>query len=433
MSKTTIVLLSLVSLLACSPGTRIEAKKPPYALTLTNSTVAENVNGAPVGVLGSHDPNSRDTFVYEVVGEFSDVFEIKEDLLKLMDEFSADFELTALYKIDVRSTDSSGLSFNQVFEIAVLDTVERPFYNEFSPTQGIDIVIGYGQSNIVGNGFESLDAMSEVGNNVLVRFCEDDDVSGCEEDSVIAYHPISDPSDIYVKGLYSIWGEFNRRHGETTRRAMVLVNGGRSGYTLRWLSKQGPVDTNYSQSSNAFQVLVASVRQVIHDFGADQVNSISVIWLQGEAEAFALSNLAHDELFLNFANYFIDLETLREDLMADLDVPYLFFFMNRVGNIDREIRSPEIHYIVNDLGFWQMQFCAENEGFSPLSVAARSFNTADRTLASDGIHYTADGYDLLGRESFTSWAAYLNGVNLKETIVGESLSYPPVIVTAQPF
>ena len=151
------------------------------------------------------------------------------------------------------------------------------------------------------------------------------------------------------------------------------MNAGRSGYTSSWLSKNGPEDQSYAVSTNAFQTLVSSVKQVIYDFGDQQINSVSVIWLQGEAEAMEFSGMPYDQINQYFTYYFDNLEKLKEDLEAELDIPHIFFFINRVGNIDPEIRSADTHNLVNDLGFWQIQFCAENEDFIPLSVVARSF------------------------------------------------------------
>ena len=372
MLKALYALLATFSLFACSSSTNKNFNKPPFAINLTQSVVGENNVGAEVGRLSTQDPNSGDTFSYEIVEGHPDVFEIDGDVMKLANTFSADFEVRSSYSVERRSTDQGGLSFNEVFDIRILDSNERPFYNEFSSMQGIDIVIGYGQSNISGHGYESLEAPSDVGKNKLVKLCMVD--CTLEGDfSSIEYQSISDPSDIYSKGLYSLWGAFNNHHDEEIQRPFVLVNAGRSGYTLSWLSKNGPEDQSYAVSTNAFQTLVSSVKQVIYDFGDQQINSVSVIWLQGEAEAMEFSGMPYDQINQYFTYYFDNLEKLKEDLEAELDIPHIFFFINRVGNIDPEIRSADTHNLVNDLGFWQIQFCASNEDFIPLSVVARSF------------------------------------------------------------
>ncbi|WP_286177822.1 beta strand repeat-containing protein [Rhodopirellula sp. JC639] len=99
----------------------------PSEVTLSNDTVAENsASGTVVGDLQSTDSNPSDTHTYTLVsGEGDDdnaSFTISAGQLLTAESF--DFESQDSYSIRVRSTDSSGLSVEQVLTISVTNVNE---------------------------------------------------------------------------------------------------------------------------------------------------------------------------------------------------------------------------------------------------------------------------------------------------------------------
>ncbi len=90
----------------------------PTEINLSNSTVAENAAGAVVGTLTTVDPDAGDSFTYTVS---DNRFEVVGGQLKLKDGVSLDFEKGAELAVTVTSTDSSGYSVSESFDIAVVN------------------------------------------------------------------------------------------------------------------------------------------------------------------------------------------------------------------------------------------------------------------------------------------------------------------------
>jgi VCBS repeat-containing protein len=95
----------------------------PTAITLSGSTVAENVAGAVIGTLSATDPDAGDRITYAIS---DDRFEVLGSTLKLKDGQFLDHEAASSLTLTVRATDSSGLTFDHDFAIAVTDVNERP-------------------------------------------------------------------------------------------------------------------------------------------------------------------------------------------------------------------------------------------------------------------------------------------------------------------
>jgi VCBS repeat-containing protein len=95
----------------------------PTAISLDNSTVAENAAGAVIGNLTTTDPDAGDTHGYTVDDAR---FEVVAGLLKLKAGQSLDFETEPSVNVTVTSTDAGGLSTNQLFAITVTNVNETP-------------------------------------------------------------------------------------------------------------------------------------------------------------------------------------------------------------------------------------------------------------------------------------------------------------------
>jgi uncharacterized protein YggE len=106
-----------------------EANVAPTAVALDNSSVDENATiGTVVGMLSTTDANATDTHTYTFVTGDGDTdnasFAIVGD--ELQTTVSLDFETQATYSIRVQSTDSYGLSVQEMLTITVNDLNEPP-------------------------------------------------------------------------------------------------------------------------------------------------------------------------------------------------------------------------------------------------------------------------------------------------------------------
>ncbi len=95
----------------------------PTDISLDNTTVAENAAGAVIGDLSTTDPDAGDTHTYTVS---DDRFEVVDGQLKLKDGVSLDYETEDSVTVNVTSTDSTGLSRTEAFDISVSDVSEAP-------------------------------------------------------------------------------------------------------------------------------------------------------------------------------------------------------------------------------------------------------------------------------------------------------------------
>lgn len=102
---------------------------PPTDISLSNSSIAEgNANGATVGNLTTTDGNAADSFTYTLVAGAGDTdnanFSIVGGALKI--NLVTDYEAKTSYTVRIRTTDSTGYTFEEPFTISVLNRNEAP-------------------------------------------------------------------------------------------------------------------------------------------------------------------------------------------------------------------------------------------------------------------------------------------------------------------
>ncbi len=112
----------------------------PTDLVLSSSSINEDsLLGAVVGTFGTTDPDNGDTFTYQLISGFGDddnaAFIIVGDQLRI--NSSPDFETQEIYRIFVRTTDSTGNSYSEALIINVNNVAESP----------TDIVLSNGSIN----------------------------------------------------------------------------------------------------------------------------------------------------------------------------------------------------------------------------------------------------------------------------------------------
>ena len=109
--------------------TAIFSQSAPTGILLSNQFVPENQPaGTTVGMLSTVDPNIADSHTYSLTPGIGDggngSFRIEGQTLKTNAVF--DFEAKNSYQIRVRTTDSTGLSFEKEFAISITDENEAP-------------------------------------------------------------------------------------------------------------------------------------------------------------------------------------------------------------------------------------------------------------------------------------------------------------------
>jgi Bacterial Ig-like domain/Putative Ig domain len=109
--------------------TTIIRLSPPITLALDNNTVPENSLGSTViGQLISTDPDMGDAHTYTLVDDAQGRFKVMGDRLYVVEGAILDFETVNTYEVEVRSTDTSGLSKNQRLAIGITNVNEVPSF-----------------------------------------------------------------------------------------------------------------------------------------------------------------------------------------------------------------------------------------------------------------------------------------------------------------
>ncbi|MEM6398797.1 MAG: Ig-like domain-containing protein [Cyanobacteria bacterium P01_D01_bin.116] len=103
---------------------------PPAGITLDTNTIPENSNqGTVIGILGSTDTNTENTFTYSLIDDSQGRFQIVENSLQVADGTLLDFETTTQHTITVRSIDNNGVVATEEFSIDITNVNEAPLFN----------------------------------------------------------------------------------------------------------------------------------------------------------------------------------------------------------------------------------------------------------------------------------------------------------------
>lgn len=103
------------------------ANAAPTDVTLSNASINENsAGGTLIGMLGAIDPNAGDTFTYTILNDQDAKFQIAGNQLQVRSGAVLDYESKTAHQVTVRVTDQGGLSYDEVFAIAVNDVSETP-------------------------------------------------------------------------------------------------------------------------------------------------------------------------------------------------------------------------------------------------------------------------------------------------------------------
>lgn len=97
----------------------------PTDVTLSNASVNENsIGGTLIGLLGAVDPDGSGTFTYAVLHDPDAKFQIVGNQLQVRNGAVLDYEAKPAHQVTIRVTDQGGLTYDEVFTVAVNDVTE---------------------------------------------------------------------------------------------------------------------------------------------------------------------------------------------------------------------------------------------------------------------------------------------------------------------
>ncbi|MEN5036762.1 calcium-binding protein [Pseudomonas sp. TWI929] len=107
--------------------TVVNLPEPPSNLLLDVSSVDENAaSGTVIGTLSTLDPDAGDVHTYQLLDDANGRFVLVGKQLQVGNGSLLDHEAAAAHDIQVRATDSTGLSIEKTLSIAVNNVNERP-------------------------------------------------------------------------------------------------------------------------------------------------------------------------------------------------------------------------------------------------------------------------------------------------------------------
>jgi len=185
----------------------------PTEITLTNDTVDENVAAnTVVGTFNTTDPDSGDTFTYELVAGVGDTdntaFTIDDDELKI--NSSPDYETKSSYNIRVQTTDAAGETYQEELIVNINDVSESlNFQVEVSQSIGgistdptYDIATdNNGNVWVTGYFWQSIDVDGDGINDLTSNGSEDSYVAKFDSDGNLLF-----AQNIGGSGLDQGWG-----------------------------------------------------------------------------------------------------------------------------------------------------------------------------------------------------------------------------------
>ncbi|MGO4573410.1 cadherin domain-containing protein, partial [Microvirga sp. 2TAF3] len=103
------------------------SNRAPTDITLSRMDIDENSPGGTlVGLLGAADPDTGNTFRYEILSDPDGKFQIAGNELQIRRDAILDFETKGTHTVTIRVMDQGGLSHDETFTITVNDLPETP-------------------------------------------------------------------------------------------------------------------------------------------------------------------------------------------------------------------------------------------------------------------------------------------------------------------
>ena len=245
-------------------------------------------------------------------------------------------------------------------------------------TDQIDIIIGYGQSNMRGYAGNTPGAPSFSSENVTIW-------NGVSEIPLTSYTPTQ--NDGISTG--SLFAAFGNEFAAKTGRKAIMANCARGSQSITALSK-GAANTNYS----GLVSWVAAIKAYIVAAG-NTVGKVSILWLQGETDSVIGTTVTA-------SSYYTALSTLWGNLKEDtgataLGIFTVGFYADDSKRNGQAIQSAQRRFSTDTPDAYIIFDDMESMGFMGMKV--------------DSVHLNQYGYNYIGKEGASSFcdAIYIDG------------------------
>lgn len=269
---------------------------------------------------------------------------------------------------------------NELVKVPTGETLHNRVANEVRQLAGsagvVDIIVGYGQSNMRGYAGNTPGAPEYATPNVTVW-------NGTTEIPLTSYTPTQ--NDGVSTG--SLFAAFGNEFAAITGRRAIIANCGRGSQSMASLSK-GAANTNYSGLVNWVALIKAHILAA-----GNTVGKVSVLWCQGEADSVAGTPSA---------SYYASLATLWNDLKADVGATVMGIFTVGFYADNSKLKGQAIQAA-------QRRFSADTPDAYIVFDDMETMGALDMKV--DSVHLNQYGYNYMGKEGARSFceAAYIDG------------------------
>lgn len=243
-------------------------------------------------------------------------------------------------------------------------------------TDQIDIIIGYGQSNMRGYAGNTPGVPTFATENVTVW-------NGTNEVPLTSYTPTQ--NDGVSSG--SLFAAFGNEFAAKTGRRAIIANCAKSSQSIASLAK-GAANTNYSGLVSWVNAIKAHITGSGHTIG-----KVSVLWCQGEADSVSATSAS---------DYYTALSTLWTNLQADagataLGIFTVGFYADNSKLNGQAIQSAQRRFATDTANAFIVFDDMESMGALGMKV--------------DGVHLNQYGYNYIGKKGGASFcdAVYIDG------------------------
>ncbi|WP_319532974.1 Ig-like domain-containing protein [uncultured Cohaesibacter sp.] len=141
--------------------------------------VLENEAGAEIATLYVADPDSGETFTYEVSDSRFEVVDVDgEPTLKLKDGVSLDYEAASVVSLNITVTDSGGLSDTMSMDIQVGDIDDTASYNTINGSNNGDNLNGTSNADVISGNSGNDNISAHAGDDLVYGGTGQDNISG---------------------------------------------------------------------------------------------------------------------------------------------------------------------------------------------------------------------------------------------------------------
>lgn len=278
----------------------------------------------------------------------------------------------------------------------------KPVFDPIKDKKNIDVFVVYGQSNAAGGGSNSIGGAFEcpAGWGLMWDW------------ATSSVSDIQDPTG-KISTVPSAWPSFAQKWALLTGRKALIVNAAVGGSTIYQLSSDS--------GSARWTDMIAAYKNAITDAEAQgyNVNSIQMIWSQGEADATNLTDLA------NYESKQSQIESeFRTDVQSNYTSSlYRGMWLSLLGFAwaDTDITH---HRHTIQIQLIQTSSVRSVSQIRPIWDGSLYYTQRNNLMQSDGVHYSQIGYDKMGREIAENiYNSEEYGLDIKGSIIEKMLRF----------